>query len=131
MPRIVEDITQTSFGVAYVAHDRAYTRPPSLLISCLVFLVDIAQVLRVLLQPAFGWSSATYNVARFGDVVYLVSFLISIPLVRSEWPGRESASAREIRAQILEWATFVCGGRDCSSQRSAPSHYAPSSTASS
>ena len=97
MPSLVDEITQTSFGLAYVAHDRVYTNPPSFFPSALVFLVDRAQVLRVLLQPAFGWSSATYNVARFGDVVYLVSFLISIPLVRSEWPGRESASAREIR----------------------------------
>ena len=101
MPSLVDEITQTSFGLAYVAHDRVYTNPPSFFPSALVFLVDLAQVLRVLLQPAFGWSTSTYNVVKFGDIVYLVSFLISIPLVRSEWVRpRECECARDACADV-------------------------------
>ena len=43
----------------------------------LVLLVDAAQVVRVLLQPVYGWTSSSYSVTRFVDVVFLMEWLCS------------------------------------------------------
>ena len=71
---------QTLFGLAYLAHDRTQTAP--LVVEALTFLVDYMQVWRVLMQPAFGWTNTTYGVVKFGDFVYVVSWLVALPLPR-------------------------------------------------
>ena len=82
MPKIKDEITQTLFGLAYISQDRVYISPPSLIGSAITFLIDVLQVWRVLMQPAFGWTVDTYNVAKYCDIVYVVSWLISMPLPR-------------------------------------------------
>ena len=73
-------MVQTLFGLAYVAHDRSAPAPFAL--EALTFLVDYMQVWRVLMQPAFGWTESTYRVVKFGDVVYVASWLVALPLPR-------------------------------------------------
>lgn len=80
MPKFTDKMVQTLFGLSYLAHDRAETAPFAL--EALTFMVDYMQVWRVLMQPAFGWTGVTYRVVKFGDVVYLASWLIALPLPR-------------------------------------------------
>jgi len=78
-----EEAPETLFALAYIANERPLQRTAnSFSGAALVFLVDFLQVWRVLVQPAFGWLPATYSVVRFFDPLYLLSWLISIPLPR-------------------------------------------------
>lgn len=68
----LRDIINTIFGTVYVMLEAA---PVENFYSCmLLILVDAAQVLRLVLQPVYGWSKATYSVARFCDVVFIFTW---------------------------------------------------------
>ena len=82
MPKMKDEITQTLFGLAYIAHEPSNSRPPGFIGTAIIFLVDMIQLWRVLMQPAFGWTVETYNVAKYCDIVYVGSWLISMPLPR-------------------------------------------------
>jgi len=43
---------------------------------------NIHQVLRVLMQPIYGWNTTTYNVIKFFDPVFIFSYLVSSAVPR-------------------------------------------------
>lgn len=64
----------TLFGIIYVMTEAVPAKRVCYRNTVLLLMVDALQVLRVVLQPVFGWNSTTYDVAKFCDIVYIFTW---------------------------------------------------------
>lgn len=73
-----ESSLQTLFSMLYVMTETVPAgKAPPYYHTSLLYTVDVLQVLRVLLQPIYGWNETTYNVMKFFDPVFVFSWLVS------------------------------------------------------